>query len=547
MPDDMVALARAAYARNAWCDALMLFAAADERAHLDADDLERAAKSAELTGRAQDAEAWWARAVHEYEHVGDGERAARCAWWLGISFMQRGDMAHGGGWFARAHRMLGDNAPETAVAGFLLIPEALQALFGGNAAVSRPIFVEVLRIGEHHGDTDLMALGRLGLGQSLLELGDIASGMAVLDDVMVSVTTGEVSPLVVGIVYCSVIEACQARFDLRRASEWTEALSRWCDAQPDLVQFRGQCLTHRGEIMKVRGAWDDALNELQKACTRLLEPPPHPAVAAALYQLAELRRLRGEFTEAEAAYRETSQWGLEPQPGLALLRLAQGQPSAAQASIRRVVADSRVPIERARLLIAFVDIMVAVDDVATARTAAAELAMIADELGSPYLRAASEYSTGSVALADGDAQSAIGALRRAWALWCDIDTPYEAARARVLIALACRDLGDDDTATMELGIARAAFTQIGATPDLARLDALVAPAAPVDRPNTSGLTGREIEVLELVATGKTNRQIAEALFISEKTVARHVSNIFTKLAVNSRAAATAHAYRHGLA
>jgi DNA-binding CsgD family transcriptional regulator len=201
-------------------------------------------------------------------------------------------------------------------------------------------------------------------------------------------------------------------------------------------------------------------------------------------------------------------------------------------------------VERARLLAAFIDIMLAAEDVAASRSAAEELADIAADVGAPFLDATSAYATGAVALADGDAQAAISALRHAWTVWCELDTPYEAAQARVLIGLACRELGDDDTATMELDLARRAFLQLGAAPDLARLDALSTRRVP---DAAGGLTGREVEVLELIATGKTNRQVAEALFISEKTVARHVSNIFTKLAVSSRSAATAYAYRHGLA
>ena len=283
----------------------------------------------------------------------------------------------------------------------MLIPVALQALFGGDAESGRATFTEVVAIGERFGERDLTAFGRLGLGRSLVGLGSTTEGLALLDDAMVSVTAGEVSPLVAGIVYCAVIEACHA-LDLRRAREWTEALSRWCDSQPDLALFRGQCLTHRAEIMKWRGAWSDALEEVQRACERLLQPPPQPAVGDALYQKAELHYLRGEFAEAEEAFRDASQWGRDPQPGLALLRLAQGQPSAAEAAIRRVIAESQDPLERARLLAAFVDIMLAVDDVAAARPAAEELAAIAEVSSVPYLDAMSAYASGAVALADGD-------------------------------------------------------------------------------------------------------------------------------------------------
>jgi ATP/maltotriose-dependent transcriptional regulator MalT len=426
----------------------------------------------------------------------------------------------------------------------LLIAVALPALFSGDAASARPGFAGALAIGERFGERDLMALGRLGLGRSLLALGSMPDGITLLDEAMVSVTAGEVSPIVAGIVYCAVIEACHALLDLRRAREWTEALSRWCDSQPDLVPFRGQCLTHRAEVMKLRGAWPDALIEVERACARLLEPPPQAAVADALYDKAELHRLRGDFTAAEDAFREASQWGRDPQPGLAQLRLAQGDLAAAEAAIRRVVSEIQDRGERARLLAAFIDIMLAAEDVAASRLAAEELAEIAADVGAPFLDATSAYATGAVALADGDAQAAIGALRHAWTVWCELDTPYEAAQARVLIGLACRELGDDDTATMELDLARRVFLQLGAAPDLARLDALSTRRVP---DAAGGLTGREVEVLELIATGKTNRQVAEALFISEKTVARHVSNIFTKLAVSSRSAATAYAYRHGLA
>jgi DNA-binding CsgD family transcriptional regulator/tetratricopeptide (TPR) repeat protein len=544
MTDNRLELAGTAYTQMAWRDAFALFTAVDETSPLGPDDLDRAARTAQLLGRTSDADRLWLRAVHGYEQAGDRERAARCAHELGMSFMQRGDMAQAGGWHARAMRLVGDGVAESAIAGYLLIPVALQALFGGDPLLARPTFLKALEIGERFGDTDLTTLGRLGVGQSLLQLGQFAEGLASLDDAMVSVTAGEVSPLVAGIVYCAGIEVCHALFDLRRARAWTDAFSRWCAAQPDLVPFRGQYLTHRAEMIKFDGSWTEALEEVQRACERLMEPPPHPALGEALYQKAELHRLRGEFAEAEAAYRATSESGRDPQPGFALLRVAQGQLASAETTIRRVVAENHNPVERPRLLLAFAEIMLAAEDTTAARAAADELAEIAAVLRSGFLDAAAAYAAGAVALADGDAQAAIRPLRRACTLCCEFDTPYDAARARLLIGLACRELGDEDSATMEFDMARAAFAKLGAAPDLARLDALT---APIERRPSGGLTGREIQVLELIAAGKTNRQIAGELFISEKTVARHVSNIFTKVAVSSRAGATAYAYQHGLA
>ena len=263
MPDDRLDLARGAYTRMAWRAAFAGYVAVDKDEPLESDDLERAARAAELIGRAAEADALWQRAVHECERIGDNEHAARCAYWLGMALMNRGDVAQAGGWFARAQRFCDERGVEDAVAGYLLIPIALQALFGGDAESGRATFTEVLAIGERFGERDLTALGRLGLGRSQIGLGETTEGLALLDDAMVSVTAGEISPLVAGIVYCAVIEACHALFDLRRAREWTEALSRWCDSQPDLVLFRGQCMTHRAEIMKWGGAWSDALEEVQ--------------------------------------------------------------------------------------------------------------------------------------------------------------------------------------------------------------------------------------------------------------------------------------------
>ncbi|RPI08958.1 MAG: hypothetical protein EHM63_05470, partial [Actinobacteria bacterium] len=371
------AAARASYERMAWGDACERYLAADRDEPLGADDLERAAHAAHLSGRDHDADALSQRAVHAYEQAGNLERAGLDAWWLAMSLMQRGDMAQAGGWFARAARLV--EGLDSPVHGYLAVSAALGELFGGDPASARPKFEFALAMGERFGDNDLRTMARLGLGRSAIVLGDDTAGLALLDDAMVTVTAGEASPVVVGIVYCAVIEACHLIFDLRRAREWTAALSRWCDTQPELVPFRGACLIHRAQIMTFNGAWANAMEEVLRACAYLAETH-NVAVADALYERAELCRLRGELAEAEAFYTEASDRGREPQPGLALLRLAQGQTTTAGAALRRSLAEDHAPLERARLLAPYIEVLLATDDVTEAGAASDELTAIAGRI-----------------------------------------------------------------------------------------------------------------------------------------------------------------------
>jgi DNA-binding CsgD family transcriptional regulator len=532
---------REAFGRRAWAAALAELSAADREAPLEPEDLERLATAAYLAGNDDASAGAWERAHHELLRRGEVLPAARCAGWLVFVLMTGGEFARAGGWLARARRLVDDEG-DCAEQGHLLVPEAFQHAYAGDWPSAYAIAGQAAAIGDRFADVELVTLARNVQGRALIAQGKTVEGMTLLDEIMVAVMADEVSEIVAGSVYCSVIEACQEVFDLRRAQQWTAALTHWCDSQPDLVPFSGHCLVHRAEIMQLHGAWPDALEAAQQARERLLQRP-QPAVGAAFYQQAELHRLRGEFAQAEAAYQQASRWGREPQPGLARLRLVQGQVDAAAAAIRRVVDAAQDRVARSRLLPAHVEIMLAAGDIDAARATADELSEIADDLDAPLLRALAAQAQGAVLLLEGDARAALAALRPAWTAWQELEVPYEAARARVLIGLACRQLGDEDSAEMELDAAHWIFGRLGAGPDAAHAQSLSGTAAATP---ASGLTARELEVLRLVATGKTNRVIAADLFVSEKTVARHVSNIFTKLGLSSRAAATAYAYEHDL-
>jgi DNA-binding CsgD family transcriptional regulator len=367
--------------------------------------------------------------------------------------------------------------------------------------------------------------------------------MALLDEAMVSVVAGEVSPVVAGLVYCGVIDVCQEVAELRRAREWTQALTAWCDSRPGMLTFTGQCLVHRAELLRLGGSWAEAVEAARRAAERLAEADDEQAVGGARYQQAEAHRVLGELEAAEDAYRRAARGGHEPQPGLALLRLAQGRTDAAEAAVRRALGETSDRLVRARLLPAAVEVLLAAGDPGAAGEAAAELAGIAAAYRTQALLAAAGHAQGAVLLATGDPGAAVPALRAAWRAWRELETPYEAARARLLLGLACRALGDEDAAAMEVDAARAVLARLGAAPDLERLERRARPDADA---GAAGLTERELEVLRLLAAGKTNAAICSALHLAAKTVDRHVSNIYAKLGVSSRAAATAYAYQHQL-
>ncbi len=532
--------ARDAFARRAWAESYRLLEEADRETPLQPEDLDRLATAGYLLGRDAESEALRTRAHQACLERGDYEGAARSASWLAFGLLQRGAIAPASGWFARAAHILDEARLDSVVRGYLLIPSAVQRIMQGDPAAGDATFRQASEIARRFGDRDLASLAGSGRGRALIRLGNVAEGVALLDEAMVAVTAGDVAPQLAGDIYCIVLEGCQETFDVRRAYEWSVSLEEWCAAQPDLVRYRGECLLYRAEVMQWRGKWSAAARDAQHACELLAG---RPAAGAAFYRLAEIHRLRGDFSQAESAYTRANEGGRRPQPGLSLLRLAQGQLDAAVASIRGALLDTHVRSSRAPLLAAAVEILLAARDVQNASAASTELTDIATTIGAPLLHGASAHATGAVCLGEEQIAGAARSLREAWEIWRDLQIPYEEAQTCLLMAAVCDRRGDHDGRRLELDAARTLFAQLGAEPCLARIAEQFEGAK---SPSAGPLSEREAQVLRLLAAGRTNREVAEALFISEKTVARHVSNIFDKLGVSSRTAATAWAYQHNL-
>lgn len=533
---------RSAFQEHRWTEASERFRDADQRGGLPAADLERLATAEILTGASTTGLETLTRAHEEYLVMGDVESAARCAGWMGMQLMFLGEQARAGGWLARGQRLVDELAEPSAVQGLLLIPEALGKLYGGDPAAALQAFSRVAELGQRFHDKDVSALGLLGTGQATVMLGHPDSGLRMFDEVMVAVTAGELSPVPSGIVYCAVIGNCHLAFDLERALEWTAALDRWCRARPDMVNFSGQCQSHRAELFMLHGAWAEALVAAAAARGLAVRGDPQ-ALYGGYYQQGEVERLSGKLDNAEASYRQAARTGYEPQPGLALLWLARGNAQQAQATIRRAAEAADIATRR-NMLPALVEIELAASDLEAARHGVQELEALASEYPMPMIRASAGQAAGAVRLAAGDAAGATQTLRGAWRLWQELGVPYEAARCRVLIGSACRALGDEPSALMDFEAAHAEFLDLGAAPAAAWAASLMRTDAAA---SAGPLTPRESEVLRLVASGAGNRAIAGELYLSEKTVARHISNIFLKLGLSSRAAATRYAYEHGLA
>lgn len=528
------------YDRREWADAFESLKRAQDSAPLELSDLDRLVWSAGLIGDDDE----FLRALEHLHQTccedGDMRQAARSAFWIGFRLFSIGSTSQAMGWLARAARQLDKVGDECAEHGYLLLPTVYRHLFADENEAAEAIARNAAEIAERCGDPDLAAIARNLWGRALLRLRKVEAGLALIDDAMLSVTSGKVSPLVAGIVYCNVIASCNQIYAMDRAREWTAALTQWIGQQPQLVNFTGTCLVHRSEILQLAGEWGAALEEVRSVCDGVCNDKDPEVYADACYQQAELLRLRGFFEDAETAYRHANQNGRDPQPGLALLRLAEGRVDEAVGAIERVVSTTKEPWKRARVLPAFFEIMYAANKFDRARQASEELSSIADEFDTEILGAIAAQTRGAIALADGNTEKAIESLQGAFAIWNRVGAPYITARIRVQLASAYRILGDNDGADMEIDAARATFNALGARPDLEALPGRTGQAT------RSGLSPRELGVLKLLARGETNKAIAAELGLSERTIHRHVSNIFNKFDVATRAAATAVAYQKKL-
>jgi DNA-binding NarL/FixJ family response regulator len=539
--------ARAAYGRRDWPRACELFTAARAEADLSADDLYALSDAAWWVGDNAELFRSCEAAYARYLEEGQPCRAATAATDIAVVHFLRGDEAPASGWISRASRLLQDQ-PEAAEHGYLLYLLEVEGPLGGIVA-AQPGAADTLlasarrvqAIGRRHADPTLVAAGLLGEGRTLVKTGRVAEGLALLDEAMLAALADTLSPPWTGNIYCNLIEAAEELGDLRRAREWTDALTRWLATMPASVVFTGICRVHRSRVQQAAGAWDEAEREAARVCAEV----GHLHVAAAAkahYQVGEIRRLRGDAAGAEAAYQQAHRLGRDPQPGLALLRLAQGRIDAAAASIRTALLADHDRLRRAGLRAAHVEIALASGRLDEAATACGELEAIAAQYGSSGLEVAARHARGALLLAEGRAADALPVLREACRTSTELAAPYDCARVRVLLARAYGMLDDAEASSRELEAALEAFERLGAVEDLRLAAALRGP-----RPLPGGLTPREAEVLALVASGRTNRAIAAELAVSEKTVARHLANIYAKLGVTSRTAAAAFAFEHGLA
>ena len=509
------------------------------RTEYSPEELSAFADAAWWLGKLDESAAIRERAFQARHDAGELDEAALEAFFLSLALGDKGEDALASGWRSRSYR-IAEQQTDPLAGGYLLSMEAIAAYHRGEAQESVAKARATAEIGRRHGDDTLVAWAIHVEGLGLVKLGEVDQGWARLDESMVSAVAGRLKPMWAGLMHCGMLVACEEWGDPRRAWQWVEATERWLGTVPGAVMYPGVCRVHKVRVMQLRGTWTDAETEAREACEALLQVHAYTATRA-YYEIAEIKRLTGDQDAAYELYKQAHQLGWDPQPGLALLRLAQGRVAAAVAGLRRALGEISDPLIRTWLLPQQVEVALAAGDGEAAENAVQELEELADRYGSPLISAYARTSRGAERLASGEVQDALPELKRAINDWVQLDCTYELARTRTLAGIALGEVGDEDGATLELEAALEVFRRLGAEPDARRVQGLLGGG-----PRPKGLSEREVEVLKLVAAGRSNKEIAVALFISENTVARHLQNIFGKLGVASRAGATSVAIKEGL-
>jgi DNA-binding CsgD family transcriptional regulator/tetratricopeptide (TPR) repeat protein len=556
--------ARELHLESRWAEACEEFVAADRLEPLTAEDLERFAEAAQVLGRGEEAVKILRRAYEARVAAGEFDRAVTTAFWLWQALIINREYARANGWVAQVRRLAQERFAQEGPAqerpaqalpahvnppgsmaddGWLLVTDAYALIGLADYEAAAQLLARAAQLASRSGQTDLVAFATTVWGRALIKAGRLKDGLSRLDEAMLSVIDRDTSPRATSLLYCSAIATCHEAHEFARAREWTLALGAWLDSLAQLGgAYFGNCRIYRSRLMRLCGSWDEAVDEVAVVCDDLSGGYGQLVAGHAFYELGEMYRLLGN-PEADDAYRRAGKYGGPTQPGLALLRLAQDDIEPAVVGIRRALTETTGRLERLELLTAGVTVMLAAGDLDAAQAAVDELALIAQVYDTAAVQTEVAAARGAVALAEGDAATALPLLRSAARWWREIEAPYAVATLTVLIALACRSLGDEEAAQLELESARATFTRLGARPDLYRVERLIHPAQPA---GLHGLSAREIQVLRLIAAGRTNHAIATELFLSERTVHRHVSNIFDKLGVRSRAAAASYGIRHHL-
>jgi len=533
-------IAREHHGASRWARACEEYAAADRAAELTVEDLESWAEAAQVIGRIDEAIAVLTRCFELRAEAGEIHEAARATYWLWSAHVfARGEFAIAAGWVGRAGTLAEERG--SGEYGWLLIPRAYGCIGRGDYATAEGLLHRATELGLGRGDIDLVTIATTMRGRATLKLGSLEDGLALLDAAMVRILSRATSPRTTSVMYCAAIGSCYEVQEIARAAEWSVALDRWLGTLPLLGgAYFGNCRIYRAMLMRLRGDWSRAQAELEQAC-RELAVDGQLVAGHAWYELGELRRLQGSPGIEEAFERATA-FGHVAHPGLALHRLSQGNTQAADAGLRRVLAERGRAGDRLELLPAAVEVCLAAGRIDAAKDLITEMEKTAQTYPTTAVRATVDAARGNVALSEDRPLDALAPLRKAADRWRELDAPYETAQICVRIGMGCRALGDDEGARMELRAALATFDRLGARPDASLVRQLLSG----QNAHLEVLSPREIEVLRLIVTGRTNAEIATQLNLSERTIHRHVSNILTKLDVRSRTSAAAYAIRHGL-